>query len=89
MKRTANNKLKINIDANTSEALKQMKEVTEAANECVVALEKLEKVMGKFTGKSELDGITVKVPTVLDGKTISEAVSRINPTANTIVSRTC
>ncbi|HGA1023161.1 TPA: hypothetical protein ACIQN7_003528 [Bacillus cereus] len=85
----ANNKLKINIDADTSEALKQMKEVTEAANECVKALEKLDKVMGKFTGKSELDGITVKVPTVLDGKTISEAVSRINPTANTIVSRTC
>ncbi|QHV44830.1 hypothetical protein C1N66_17485 [Bacillus cereus] len=85
----ANNKLKINIDADTTEALKQMKEVTEAANECVVALEKLEKVMGKFTGKSELDGITIKVPTVLDGKTISEAVSRIQPTANKIVSRTC
>ncbi|ASZ66158.1 MULTISPECIES: hypothetical protein [Bacillus cereus group] len=85
----ANNKLKINIDANTTEALKKMKEVTEAANECVEALEKLEKVMGKFTGKSELNGITVKVPTVLDGKTISEAVSKINPTANTIVSRTC
>ncbi|TKV46476.1 hypothetical protein C1I58_19985, partial [Bacillus sp. PIC28] len=59
------------------------------ANECVEALEKLEKVMGKFTGMSELNGITVKVPTVLDGKTISEAVSKINPTANTIVSRTC
>ncbi|OTW86278.1 hypothetical protein [Bacillus toyonensis] len=85
----ANNKLKINIDADTSEALKQMKEVTEAANECVEALEKLEKAMSKFTGKSELNGITVKVPTVLDGKTISEAVSRIQPTANTIVSRTC
>ncbi|MCU5039314.1 hypothetical protein FC702_22765 [Bacillus cereus] len=85
----ANNKLKINIAADTTEALKQMREVTEAANECVAALEKLEKVMGKFTGKSELDGITVKVPTVLDGKIISEAVSRINPTANTIVSRTC
>ncbi|MDF9538102.1 hypothetical protein P5750_22310 [Bacillus cereus] len=85
----ANNKLIIEVTADTTEALKQMKEVTEAANECVVALEKLEKVMGKFTGKSELDGITVKVPTVLEGKTISEAVSRINPTANTIVSRTC
>lgn len=85
----SNNKLTIKVDADTPEALKKMKEVTEAANECVEALEKLEKVMGKFTGKSELDGITVKVPTVLDGKTISEAVSRINPTANTIVSRTC
>ncbi|CDN36870.1 hypothetical protein [Bacillus thuringiensis] len=85
----ANNKLKINIDADTSEALKQMKEVTDAANECVAALEKLEKIMGRFTGKSEVDGFTVKVPTVLDGKTISEAVSRIQPMANTIVSRTC
>ncbi|SME68588.1 hypothetical protein BACERE00198_00274 [Bacillus cereus] len=85
----ANNKLKINIDADTTEALKQMKEVTEAANECVEAFEKLEKVMGKFTGKSELNGITVKVPTVLDGKTISEAISSIQPTANKIVSRTC
>ncbi|KAB2493214.1 hypothetical protein F8158_22885 [Bacillus cereus] len=85
----ANNKLKINIDADTTEALKQMMEVTEAANDCVVALEKLEKVMGKFTGKSELDRITVKVTNVLDGKNISEAVSRIQPTANKIVSRTC
>ncbi|MEW9167015.1 hypothetical protein [Bacillus pacificus] len=45
----ANNKLKINIDADTSEALKQMKEVTEAANECVAALSNLEQVMGRFT----------------------------------------
>lgn len=88
----ANNKLKINIDADTSEALKQMKEVTEVANECVAALEKLEKVMDRFKGKSGtkgIKGITVEIPTVLDGKTISEAVSRIQPTANTIVSRTC
>lgn len=46
----ANNKLKINIDADTSEALKQMKEVTEAANECVAALEKLERLTNKFSG---------------------------------------
>ncbi|PFF18692.1 hypothetical protein COK34_25520 [Bacillus thuringiensis] len=81
----ANNKLKINIDADTTEALKQMKEVTEAANECVEAFEKLEKVIGK----SELNGITVKVSTILDEKEISETVSRIQPTVNTIVSRTC
>ncbi|AND06271.1 hypothetical protein P4159_24035 [Bacillus thuringiensis] len=48
----ANNKLKINIDADTSEALKQMKEVTEAANECVAALEKLERLINKFSGLS-------------------------------------
>ncbi|PEJ58049.1 hypothetical protein CN906_30105 [Bacillus toyonensis] len=46
----ANNKLKINIDADTSEALKQMKEVTESANECVAALEKLERLTNKFSG---------------------------------------
>ncbi|MED3090119.1 hypothetical protein [Bacillus toyonensis] len=45
----ANNKLKINVDADTSEALKQMKEVTEVANECVAALEKLEKLTNKFS----------------------------------------
>ncbi|MED1048613.1 hypothetical protein P4T54_30260 [Bacillus mycoides] len=85
----AKNKLTIKVDADTTEALKQMREVTEAANECVAALEKLETVMGKFTGKSELNGITVKVPTVLDGKTISEAVSRIQRTEDKIVSKTC
>ncbi|HDR7851195.1 hypothetical protein [Bacillus toyonensis] len=49
----ANNKLKINIDSDTSEALKQMKEVTQAANECMKAFEKLERVMGKFTNQNE------------------------------------
>ncbi|MDT3494911.1 hypothetical protein NLU03_10750 [Bacillus toyonensis] len=46
----SNNKLTIKVDADTSEALKQMKEVTEAANECVGALEKLEKVLGRLRG---------------------------------------
>lgn len=45
----ANNKLTIKVDADTSEALKQMKEVTEAANECVTALEKLERLTNKFS----------------------------------------
>ncbi|TNB96929.1 hypothetical protein FHG65_18855 [Bacillus cereus] len=48
------NKFKINIDADTTEVLKQMKEVTEAANECVVLYEKLEKVMGKFIKQNEM-----------------------------------
>ncbi|WP_180250261.1 hypothetical protein [Bacillus toyonensis] len=43
----SNNKLTIKVNADTSEALKQMTEVTEAANECVATLEKLEKVIGK------------------------------------------
>ncbi|PKS14800.1 hypothetical protein CX118_22615 [Bacillus sp. BI3] len=71
----ANNKLKINIDANTSEALKQMKEVTEAANECVTALEKLEKVMGKFN--KDDDVIKFNVPLILNGRAIAEATKRI------------
>ncbi|WP_264541259.1 hypothetical protein [Bacillus thuringiensis] len=37
----ANNKLAIKVDADTTETLKGIKEVTEAANECVGALEKL------------------------------------------------
>lgn len=64
----ANNKLKINIDADTTEALKQMKEVTEVANECVEALEKLEKVMGKFTNQNE----TVEI--YCNGKVIAQTV---------------
>ncbi|MEE2016676.1 hypothetical protein P4V63_01475, partial [Bacillus toyonensis] len=67
----ANNKLKINIDADTSEALKQMKEVTEAANECVAALKRLEKVMGSLKGKSEPKGIIVEISTVLNGETLA------------------
>ncbi|HDR8114365.1 hypothetical protein [Bacillus wiedmannii] len=69
----ANNKLKIIIDADTTEALKQMKEVTEAANECVKALEKLDKVMGRFTNKT--DSLFIEVPVVLNGKTIAQKVS--------------
>ncbi|PFN17930.1 hypothetical protein [Bacillus cereus] len=64
----ANNKLKINIDADTTEVLKQMREVTEAANECVEALEKLEKVMGKFTNQNE----TVEI--YCNGKVIAQTV---------------
>ncbi|MFT4407919.1 hypothetical protein [Bacillus cereus] len=66
----ANNKLKINIDADTSEALKQMKEVTEAA------LEKLEKVMGRFRKDIEEEmtfppiTFTPLVKIILDGKEI-------------------
>ncbi|HDR4766280.1 TPA: hypothetical protein ACQ75Q_001430 [Bacillus thuringiensis] len=46
----AKNKLTIKVDADTSEALKQMKEVTAVANECVAALEKLERLTNKFSG---------------------------------------
>ncbi|AIE31569.1 hypothetical protein [Bacillus thuringiensis] len=75
----ANNKLKINIDTetHTSEALKQMKEVTEVANECVAALEKLEKVIGRFTNNN--DSIEIEVPLFLNGKQIAEAITKVEP----------
>ncbi|MFP3379719.1 hypothetical protein SB767_25415 [Bacillus sp. SIMBA_069] len=44
----AKNKLNIKVDADTTEALKQMKEVTVAANECVEAFERLERKLAKF-----------------------------------------
>ena len=72
----ANNKLKININADTTEALKQMMEVTEIANECVGALEKLERVMGRFTNKT--DSLLIEVPVVLNGKTLAQKIGRIN-----------
>lgn len=71
MNRMANNKLKINIDADTSEALKQMNEVTEAANECVVALSKLEQVMGKFTDQ------TSTVELYCDGKLVAQSLVKL------------
>ncbi|MDF9525014.1 hypothetical protein P5815_31445 [Bacillus cereus] len=74
----ANNKLKINIDADTTEALKQMKEVTEAANECVAALERLERLTNKFSGLAR--GGMVSVPVTLNGNTIAESVSKIQET---------
>jgi len=48
------NTVAIKVAVDTKEALKQMKEVTESANECAAALEKLESVMNSFTGKSGL-----------------------------------
>ncbi|MGE1039695.1 hypothetical protein ACQKF0_09410 [Bacillus wiedmannii] len=71
----ANNRLKVNIDADTSEALKQMKVVTEAVNECVAALEKLEQVMGRFTNKN--NSIEIEVPVLLNRKQIAEAITNV------------
>ncbi|WP_255264205.1 hypothetical protein [Bacillus thuringiensis] len=62
--------LTIELNVDTTEALKQMKEVTQAANECVDALEKLEKAMGRFTGKNGLIESGV-INVELDGGTIA------------------
>ncbi|KIP25613.1 hypothetical protein BG10_3077 [Bacillus thuringiensis serovar morrisoni] len=63
--------LTIELNVETTEALKRIKEVTEAANECVDALEKLEKVMDRFTGKSGLIESGV-INIELDGRTIAD-----------------
>ncbi|PEF84934.1 hypothetical protein CON51_24315 [Bacillus thuringiensis] len=65
--------LTIQVNADTTGALKGIKEVTEAANECVAAFEKLEKVIGRFTNKN--DSLFIEVPVVLNGKTIAQKVS--------------
>ncbi|RFT67848.1 hypothetical protein D0U04_07010 [Bacillus clarus] len=65
---------KIQVNADTTEALERIKEVTEAANECVFALEKLEKVMDKFKGKSET---LIQFDTVLDGRTIANQINKV------------
>ncbi|MFV1457063.1 hypothetical protein [Bacillus mycoides] len=76
--------LTIQVNVDTSEALKQMKEVTEAANECATALEKLEKVMNRFKGKSTLNGIK-GITVELNGEaTASEIVKRINDSNSNI-----
>ncbi|MGG0260684.1 hypothetical protein ABEY48_20335 [Bacillus mycoides] len=46
-----NNSLTIKLFADTSEVLKQMKEIMAAAHEC--ALEKLEKAIDRFMNKNE------------------------------------
>ncbi|WP_202822908.1 hypothetical protein [Bacillus cereus] len=63
-----NKGLTIQVNADTTEALEKIKEVTEAANECVEALEKLERVMGRFTNQNE----TVEI--YCDGKVIAQTV---------------
>ncbi|PHB24767.1 hypothetical protein [Bacillus pseudomycoides] len=50
MEKEEKNTVAVKVDVDTSEALKQMREVTEAANECVAALEKLERLTNKFSG---------------------------------------
>ncbi|MBG9830473.1 hypothetical protein BACERE00185_02523 [Bacillus mobilis] len=80
----ANNKLIIEVTADTTEALKQIKEVTEAANECTAALEKLEKVIGKFTSKNDV----IKIDVLINGRKIAEGITRITETEREIASRT-
>ncbi|WP_254849788.1 hypothetical protein [Bacillus cereus] len=65
--------LAIQVNVDTTEALKQMKELTNVAYACVEAFENLDKVMGRFTNKT--DSLFIEVPVVLNGKTIAQKVS--------------
>ncbi|MGH0790761.1 hypothetical protein ACQVTU_24180 [Bacillus cereus] len=79
----ANNKLIIEVNADTTGALEGIKEVTEAANECAEALEKLEKVMGRLTNKNEQEDI--KFVLTLGDKVLIKSI--VEHTADSIQGR--
>ncbi|PGR17697.1 hypothetical protein COC50_25805 [Bacillus anthracis] len=58
-----------------------MKEVTEAANECADALEKLEKVMNKFKGQSEASAVSFDIKSIAQS-TIEQTADSIKLQAN-------
>lgn len=62
------------VEVDMTKTLSEIKELTKAADECVVALSKLEQVMGRFTNKGELKDIQVGI--VLDGKVTAESIVR-------------
>ncbi|MEB9437426.1 hypothetical protein P4I98_03950 [Bacillus cereus] len=73
----AKNKLTIKVDADTQEALKQMRELTEVANECVSAFEKLEKVMNRFEKKPvQMVNFNPVIKNATSAKEIATAIYR-------------
>lgn len=79
--RTVNNKLMVEVGVDTTEALEGIKEVTEAANGCVDALEKLEKVMNKFKGQSETSEVSFDIKSIAQS-TIEQTADFIKLKAN-------
>ncbi|HDR4365051.1 TPA: hypothetical protein QCP64_001430 [Bacillus cereus] len=79
--------LSVQVEVDTKEAEENIKELTKAADECVVALSKLEQVMGKFTSKNDV--IKIDVPVLINGREIAEGITRITETEREIASRTC
>lgn len=67
--------LTIQVNADTTGALEGIKEVTEAANECAVALEKLEKAMAKFRLNKE--PIKFDLPKTVWGTAIQQTADAI------------
>ncbi|PGA97570.1 hypothetical protein COL93_22140 [Bacillus toyonensis] len=63
--------LSVKVEVDTKEANENIKELTAAANECVEALERLEKVVDQFNKKG--DSIEMNAPLTLDGRAIAEA----------------
>ncbi|AAY60337.1 hypothetical protein [Bacillus cereus] len=53
MENDKKNTVAVKVDVDTKEANENIVELTAVANECVVAFEKLEKVMRKFNGESK------------------------------------
>ncbi|MEK4655957.1 hypothetical protein MHH71_07085 [Bacillus sp. FSL H8-0534] len=77
--------LSVKVEVDTKEANENIKEVTEAANECVAALEKLETVMNRITGKSKPIKYFPKVGIELCGEVKpSDIIQRINNTEEKI-----
>ncbi len=62
-----------------------MKELTNVADACVEAFEKLDKVMSRFTNKN--NSIEIEVPVLLNGKQIAEGITRITETEKKIALR--
>ena len=79
----ANNKLIIEVTADTTEALEGIKEVTEVANECAESLEKLEKVMNRLTNKKKQEDI--KFVLTLGEKVVVKSI--VEHTADSIQGR--
>ncbi|PEQ63868.1 hypothetical protein [Bacillus cereus] len=64
----------VKVEVDTKEANENIKELTAVVNECVAALEKLEKVMGRFTDKGEM---LIQFDTVLDGRTMPGRINKL------------
>ncbi|HEQ3529097.1 hypothetical protein [Bacillus cereus] len=78
----ANNKLIIEVNADTTGALEGIKEVTAVANECAESLEKLEKVMNRLTNKKQED---IKLVLTLGEKVVVKSI--VEHTADSIQGR--
>lgn len=71
------NTLSVKVEVDTKEANENVRELTTAANECVEAFDKLDKVMSKFE-KEPCSGIacTPVVQILLDGRIIAQNIAK-------------